>query len=125
MIEQYKLLKKLWETSSIEVSKRMLENAEKFLSQHHPVHADDLRPADPKGYTGMNEGCIFWDGAFEPFLLETPEAVNYREVIAENGNEEDESTLIGILWVQTLTKANAGRYHFMILTFLDILVRGL
>jgi len=111
---QYRLLKSTWESNKDLIKKVMIAQAEVAIKNNWPLHSE-------VAYT-----FLFDDGAFDPFYLcKTPEAKAYESYCQENGNEDDETELLGELWITTLKKVDSKRYKDVIAKFQDIKDNGL
>lgn len=124
MSRQCRLVSRLYNAHKKRIDEIIIKKADDFLASNPPLDKEAERP-----YSGGDEAEIYYDGIFDPFtssdIGKTPEAVNYGEYVAENGNEDDEVMLVGAIWMNVLARADYQKYEWLIKTLLDIQVRGM
>ena len=111
---QYRLIKGLWSADSKYIEKEMVISADVAINNNWDLDSD------------IAYSCLFDDGAFDPFYAsKTSESKEYQLYSQEYGNEDDETELLGELWITTLKKVDSKRYKDIIAKFQDIKDNGL
>ncbi len=121
------LLVKLYEAHKDWLEKKIIEEAERWLGKY-PTPDD---PQGPRPYVSVLDGQdLFGDGMVDLFAADLPYGVGETpesEALWENISESDAEveTIMSNIWIRTLIRKDAERYKYIVLTFLDISIKGL
>jgi len=111
---QYRLLKALWNADSKYIGEQMVISADVAINNNWDLDSE-------VAFTHL-----FDDGAFDPFYAsKTNESQAYQLYCQDYGNEDDETELLGELWITTLKETNSKRFKDVIAKFKDIKDNGL
>ena len=112
--KQYRLLKATWEADTKFIKNEMVKSADVAIKNNWDLESETA-------YT-----FLFDEGAFDPFYVsKTKESSEYESYCLDFGNEDDETILLGELWIATLTDANKKLYKKIIAKFQEIKDNGL